>query len=118
MAEYRLFLLDQSGAIEGRIGFNAIDDEIAWRIASVVAHACADEHRGWMLWQGAKRLFEGVRIEGQTMVVGYDDLSIEARQTILSCEEDLLKSHWRAAKSERMRSAVERMRAELTGEAE
>jgi hypothetical protein len=46
-----------------------------------------------MLWQGATSLFEGVGIEGQTMEVRYDDLFIEARQTILSCEVNL----WRAS---------------------
>lgn len=118
MAEYRLFLLDRDSAIEGRIGFNAVDDESAWRIAAVVADACADAHRGWMLWQGARRLFEGVRIEGETTVVSDDDLSVEERQTVLSCEKDLLEGHWPVAKSERLRAAVEKLRTEIARDGE
>jgi hypothetical protein len=67
---------------------------------------------------GSTRLFEGVRIEGQAAVVSYDDLSIDARQTILNCAEDLLEGQWPVAKSERLRAAVEKLRAEIARHSE
>ncbi|HEY3929277.1 MAG TPA: hypothetical protein VGL89_12965 [Candidatus Koribacter sp.] len=59
-----------------------------------------------------------MRIEGQDTAVSDDDLPIETRRTILSCETDLLEGHWPVAKSERLRAAIKKLRTEIEGDVE
>lgn len=119
MADYRLFFLGSDGAIEARQDFAAADDDAALQIMAIIGRAGADSHHGVMLWQGARRLFEagatttamrgnGKIFNGATAA----GLAAETQQCVLDCEEALLNSHWRLARSRTLLTATEELRRE------
>jgi hypothetical protein len=117
MAEYRLFFLGSDGAIEARQDFIAPDDAAAQQIMTVLAGASSDTHHGVMLWQGVRRIFEkhddaqpecGISDFGTTIA-----LPADAQQIVIDCEEMLLSSHWRLAKSKMLLSATNAIRREV-----
>ena len=124
MAEYRLFFLGSDGAVEARYEFAAPNDDVALQIMAVIGKASADAHHGFMLWQGARRIFEvdGVIRPGDG--AGQHDgmngnslerltatrLAAETQQCVLECEEALLDSHWRLAKSQALLQATTELR--------
>jgi hypothetical protein len=117
MTEYRLFFLGLDGAIEARHDFAAPDDSAAQQIMTVLAEASSDSHHGVMLWQGTRRIFEkhdGAQPECGTMeVVTMTALAADSQQVVIECEEALLGSHWRLAKSKMLLDATNDMRREL-----
>lgn len=119
MADYRLFFLGSDGAIEARQDFAAPDDDVALQIMVIVGHAGADSHHGVMLWQGTRRLFEAgatttaMRSNGKVVDgVTAAEVSAETQQCVLDCEEALLNSHWRLARSRTLLTATEELRRE------
>ena len=116
MAEYRLFFLGSDGAIEARQDFVAPDDGAAQQIMTVLAEASSDAHHGVMLWQGTRRLFEkhdDAQPEcGTSQTVTAEMLNADLQQRVLDCEETLLHSHWRLAKSKMLLDAMNRLRQE------
>lgn len=110
MAEYRLFFLGSDGAIEARHDFGAPDDRAAQQIMTVLAEACSDSHHGVMLWQGARRIVEKHDEEAQpecgtSQTVTAEMLAADTQQRVIDCEEALLHSHWRLAKSKMLLDA-------------
>ena len=120
MADYRLFFLGSDGAIEARQDFVAPDDGAAQQIMTVLAEASSDTHHGVMLWQGARRIFEkhdGVQPEcGRSQSVTAAALAAENQQRVLDCEEALLHSHWRLAKSKTLLDATNDLRRDAKPE--
>ena len=118
MAEYRLFFLGSDGAIEARQDFVAPDDGAAQQIMTVLAEASADAHHGVMLWQGTRRIFEKHQHEqpecGTSQTVTAATLA-EVQERVLDCEETLLHSHWRLAKSKMLLAATIELRRETAG---
>lgn len=114
MAEYRLFFLGSDGAIEARQDFVAPDDRAAQQIMTVLAAASADAHHGVMLWQGTRRIFEkhdGALPEcGTSQTVTAATLAADTQQRVLDCEETLLRSHGRLAKSKMLLDAMNDLR--------
>jgi len=114
MAEYRLFFLGSDGAIEARQDFLAPDDRAAQQIMTVLAEASSDSHHGVMLWQGTRRIFEkhdGSQPEcGASQRVTAEMLAAENQQRVIDCEEALLRSHWRLAKSKMLLDAINDLR--------
>ena len=114
MAEYRLFFLGSDGAIEARQDFIAPDDRAAQQIMTVLAEASADAHHGVMLWQGTRRIFEkhdDAQPEyGTLQTVKAAALAADTQQRVIDCEETLLRSHWRLAKSKMLLDAMNDMR--------
>jgi hypothetical protein len=115
MAEYRVFFLGSDGAIEARHDFLAPDDQAAQQIMTVLAEASSDAHHGVMLWQGTRRLFEkrdGVQQPecGMPQSVSAAMLAADMQQRVLDCEEMLLHSHWRLAKSKMLLDATNDLR--------
>ena len=114
MAEYRLFFLGSDAAIEARQDFLAPDDGAAQQIMTVLAEASADAHHGVMLWQGTRRIFEkheDAQPEcGTPQAMSSARLTAEMQQCVLDCEETLLHSHWRLAKSKMLLDAVNDLR--------
>jgi hypothetical protein len=121
MAEYRLFFLGSDGAIEARQDFIAPDDRAAQQIMTVLAEATSDAHHGVMLWQGSRRIFEkhdGVKPEcGISQRVTAATLAAENQQRVIDCEEALLNSHWRLAKSKMLLDAMDKLRRDAGREA-
>jgi len=121
MAEYRLFFLGSDGAIEARQDFVAPDDRAAQQIMTVLAEASSDEHHGVMLWQGTRRIFEkhdDAQPEcGTAQAVTAATLAAEMQQRVLDCEETLLQSHWRLAKSKMLLNAMNELRRDTKPEA-
>lgn len=119
MAEYRLFFLGSDGAIEARQDFVAPDDGVAQQIMTVLAEASSDVHHGVMLWQGTRRIFEKHEQEtpecGTAQTVTAATLASEVQERVLDCEETLLHSHWRLAKSKMLLAATAELRRETTG---
>jgi len=117
MTEYRLFFLGSDGAIEARHDFTASDDRAAQQVMTVLAEATADSHHGVMLWQGVRRIFEKhdhAQPEfGTTEVATVKVLAPDAQQVVIECEETLLGSHWRLAKSKMLLAATNDMRQEF-----
>lgn len=116
MAEYRLFFLGSDGAIEARQDFVAPDDGAAQQIMTVLAEASSDEHHGVMLWQGTRRIFEkheDAQPEcGTSQTVTAVKLTADLQQHVIDCEEALLHSHWRIAKSKMLLDAMNELRRE------
>ena len=116
MAEYRLFFLGSDGAIEARQDFVAPDDGAAQQIMTVLAEASSDVHHGVMLWQGTRRIFERHEHEqpecGTSQSVSAMMLAAEVQERVLDCEETLLHSHWRLAKSKMLLDATNQLRRE------
>jgi hypothetical protein len=117
MAEYRLFFLGSDGAIEARQDFYAPDDQAALQIMDVLDKVSADMHHGVMLWQGVRRIFEtGVDLPAKRPKRRTGDgtrkasLAPDAQQCVLDCEETLLNSHWRLAKSKTLLEATNALR--------
>jgi hypothetical protein len=118
MAEYRLFFLGSDGAIEARQNFCAADDQSAIHIANMLGKASADMHHGVMLWQGIRRIFEtGAklplpkrRVRRMSDTASKLTLEADAQQCVLDCEETLLNSHWRLAKSKTLLEATNTLR--------
>ncbi|HWG05403.1 MAG TPA: hypothetical protein VG271_10355 [Beijerinckiaceae bacterium] len=81
---------------------------------TVLAEASADTHHGVMLWQGNRRIFEkhdGAQPEfGASEVVSAAMLAGATQQIVIECEETLLLSHWRLAKSKMLLDATTEMR--------
>ena len=121
MAEYRLFFLGSDGAIEARQDFVAPDDGAAQQIMTVLAEASSDVHHGVMLWQGTRRIFEKHEDQqpecGTTQAVTATMLAVELQERVLDCEETLLHSHWRVAKSKLLLDATNELRQEAKSEA-
>ena len=119
MAEYRLFFLGSDGAIEARQDFIAPDDCAAQQVMTVLAEASSDAHHGVMLWQGTRRIFEKHEHEqpecGTSQSVTAATLAAEVQERVLDCEETLLHSHWRLAKSKMLLAATNELRRESTG---
>ena len=117
MAEYRLFFLGSDGAIEARQDFLAPDDRAAQQIMTVLAEASSDSHHGVMLWQGTRRIFErhdGAQPEcGTSQSVTAAMLAAETQQRVIDCEEALLRSHWRLAKSKMLLDAMNDLRRDV-----
>lgn len=120
MAEYRLFFLGSDGAIEARQDFIAPDDGAAQQIMTVLAKASSDVHHGVMLWQGSRRIFEKHEDEkpecGTSQTVTAAALAAEVQERVLDCEETLLHSHWRLAKSKMLLDATNELRRETKPE--
>lgn len=120
MVEYRLFFLGLDGAIEARQDFVAPDDRTALRIMTVLADATTDAHHGVMLWQGVRRIFEKHEEEapecGASQAVSAKALLPDAQQCVIDCEETLLNSHWRLAKSKTLLTATNKLRDTVKAE--
>jgi hypothetical protein len=73
-------------------------------------------NHGVMLWQGTRRIFEkrdGALPEyGTSQTVTAATLAADTQQIVLDCEETLLRSHWRLAKSKMLLDAMNDLRRE------
>jgi hypothetical protein len=119
MADYRLFFLGSDGAIEARHDFAAPDDDAAVQIMAIIGKASADAHHGVMLWQGTRRIFEidearkADRLFRELDKITAARIASETQQRALDCEELLLNSRWRLAKSEALLRATAELRGPL-----
>lgn len=116
MAEFRLFFLHIDGAIKARVDFTAPDDEHAWRVASALAACCADQHHGWMLWQGTRHLVETEEnAASRPAPITAASLTGVEREIFLTCAGELLASHWPLAKSAGLKAAIAELDHDIAG---
>jgi hypothetical protein len=107
MAEYRLYFLDRLGRILAREEFEAPDDGTALRISAVVAKSSDDVHHGFMLWRGARRIFEtGQDSRAYLRGLAAAPLDGDAQAIIRALNRRLLDSHWAIARSQRLLDAT------------
>jgi hypothetical protein len=102
MTGYRLYFVDDKGAIEAREEFIAPDDDIALVVSDLVCRACSDACHSYELWQAERRViaFDGPRADA--IVAPTDQQTVEIQQITLSLEEALTNSRWRISRSEKL----------------
>lgn len=100
---YRLYLLDDKGAIQGREDFTALDDDAALAVSDLVCRACSDTCHSYELWHGS-RLVIGFEDSRADTVIGLtDEQNLEVQHVTLTLEE----ARWRVARSEKLRTDME-----------
>ncbi len=116
MTVYRLYFLDAKGAIQARQDFTADSDSDATTIGALLWQACADCYQGYELWQTTRRL---ARESDSTAPAppAIERIGSHLQKSVLDLQEMLLDSHWRAARSEGLLAATEKLRRRLAGDA-
>lgn len=115
MTEYRLYFLDEKGAIEAREDFVAADDDAALVVSDVVCRGCSDLCIAYELWQGM-RLVMRVDRPGANLAVPMDGQASAAQEIALKVEENLQVSRWRIAQSLKLIEETERLRKRLASQ--
>ena len=113
MLGYRLFFVDEQGAIEARLEFFCADDGEAVVMAELIFDACSDCHSGYELWQERRRVLSPVMQHTTKQRPTIAQLSREMQEHLLEIEEQLQKSKWRVATSGRLLEQVDMLRAQL-----
>jgi GAF domain-containing protein len=113
MAAYRLYFLDAKNAIHARQDFVAEDDNEARIISTLLWQACADCYQGFDLWQIARQVAREIGIP--TEIPAIDGIGRELQERVLTLQETLLDSHWRAAQSPTLLAATKNLRRSLNG---
>lgn len=113
MAAYRLYFLNSQNAIQARQDFAAENDGDARIIGELLWQACTDCYQGYELWQTARRIARAIGIPTRTPAV--DGIGRELQERVLTLQETLLDSHWRAAQSATLLAATENLRRSLNG---
>lgn len=111
MTEYRLYFLDEKGAIEAREGFEAADDDAALTVSDLVCRACSDLCTAYELWQGMRLVMrvDGGRAKPAVPANGQPS----AQDIALKVEESLQSSRWRIARSLKLLEETEQLQKRL-----
>lgn len=113
MSDYRLFFLDEKGAIQARQEFVAEQDLAAITLSSLVWQACSDVYAGYELWCFSRRVvcaLDGIGLIPPPLL---EQTAREMQERILAMECELQRSRWRVAKSRRLAEATETIRGLL-----
>ena len=102
MAGYRLYFVDDKGAIQAREEFIAADDDAALIVSEVVYRACSDACFSYELWQGDRRVIAYDSPRANTLAAPTDQQTVEIQEIALSLEESLQRSQWTIARSEKL----------------
>src|SRR6185312_17417802 len=102
MAGYRLYFVDESGAIQAREEFDAPDDDLALAVANVVFRACSDTCHSYELWQDGRQVIAFGASRADSPVGLTDEQTVAVRKIALSLEEGLQGSHWRVGRIEKL----------------
>jgi hypothetical protein len=100
---YRLFFLDDKGAIQAREDFAAPDDDAALAVSNLVGRACSDTHHSYELWHGSRRVIGFDSSRGDPGIDLADQGSLEIQHVTLTLEE----ARWRVARSDKLRTEME-----------
>lgn len=114
MSEYRLYFVDQKGAIQAREEFIAPDDDAAVMVSDWVCRACSDTCQSYELWQGDRRVIAFNDSRSGNVVAPTDRQTLEIQQITLAIEESLQRSHWLIARSERLIAETQRLKERVT----
>lgn len=114
MVEYRLYFLDGENHVVARVEFEAPSDDLAIRVATVVAEESSDLHSGYMLWHAARQVFttEGYGPHAFAHPLTVEPVSREGQRLVTALEQILLDSPWQIAKSPRLLAATARLKEE------
>lgn len=115
MGAYRLYLLDAKGAIQARQDFVTDSDTEAMTTGSLLWRSCADCYPGYELWEGPRRLAREHNDDAPVSPPPIDGIAPHLQERLLTLQEILLGSHWRAAQSVALIAATEALRLSLDG---
>jgi hypothetical protein len=107
MAGYRLYFVDDKGAIQAREEFVAADDADALVVSDLVYRACSDTCYSYELWEGERRVIAFDTPRRDLIVAPTDQQTIELQQITLTLEEALQNSNWRVGRSEKLASEMQ-----------
>lgn len=114
MSEYRLYFVDQKGAIQAREEFIAPNDDAAIVISDWVCRACSDTCHSYELWQGDRRVIAFDDSRGGPVAAPTDHQTIDIQQITLTIEERLQRSHWLIARSEKLIAETQRLKERVS----
>ena len=111
ITEYRLFFIDEKGAIQARHEFCAADDADASFLAAFLCDACADSSLGYELWSYARLVVSTLTSIGTASNVPTpDEIGAEKQHRILDLEDAFHRSHWRLSRSAKLLAAMGELR--------
>lgn len=110
MAGYRLYFVDENGAIQAREEFDALDDDLALAVSNLVSRACSDTCHAYELWQEGRQVIAFGASRADSAVGLTDEQTVAVQQIALSLEEAVQRSHWRIARSEKLITEIERLK--------
>jgi hypothetical protein len=113
--DYRLYIVDEKGAIQARQEFVAPNDA-ASLVADLVYRACSDTCPSYELWQAERQViaFDGSR--ANMMAVPTDRQTIDIQEITLRVEESLQRGHWHIARNERLIAETQRLKERIGNE--
>lgn len=110
MSGYRLYFVDERGAIQAREEFHAQDDDVALAASNLVFRACSDACYSYELWQGGRQVIAYGASRANSPVGLTDEQTIMVQQIALALEEAVQRSHWRIARSKKLIGETERLK--------
>ena len=111
MSGYRLYFVDESGAIEAREEFEAPDDDLALAVSDLVCRACSDTCHSYELWQGGRQVIAFAASRANSPVGLTDEQTVAVQAIALALEEALQRSRWRMARSAKLIAEMARLKA-------
>lgn len=100
--DYRLYLVNEKGSIQGREDFAAPDDDAALAVASLVCRAVSDVCHSFELWDGERKV-RGFDASHANNLLGLtDEQTIRVQGITLKVEETIQQSTWHIARSEKL----------------
>jgi hypothetical protein len=107
MAGYRLYFVDEKGAIQAREEFVAANDADALMVSDLLYRACSDACYSYELWEAERRVIAFDNPRDDLIVAPTDRETIEIQQITLTLEEALLNSKWRLGRSAKLASEMQ-----------
>jgi hypothetical protein len=110
VTDYRLFLLDEKGAIQARQELIAEDDETAIALSTIICEACSECYVGYELWSFDRMVMRATESVGKVAQVALSDITRDMQERVLDLEDTIQRSHWRVAKSKKLLEATDGLR--------
>ena len=110
MSGYRLYFVDENGAIQAREEFEAPDDDLALAASDLVSRACSDTCHSYELWHGGRQVIAFGASRANCPMGLTDEQTVAVQRITLALGESLLQSHWSLARSEKLITEVERLK--------
>lgn len=113
LSEYRLFFLDEKGAIEARQELTAENDQTAIALSTIVFEACSEVYSGFELWSFDRRVMAATPGIGKLASIVLEDVTRDMQQRVLEVEDAIQRSHWRVAHSRKLLDSTDALRGTL-----
>ncbi len=103
---YRIYFRDKDGLTAGRHDFDAVDDDSAMMIATLLCDACSGACETVELWDGARRVDISSQ---QKQVLTAEQINARAQETVVQSEAAIRDSRWLIARSGRLLEQIRRL---------